>query len=197
MPPTKSLAELLVDVRACTVCAPFLPLGPRPVLQAGASARLCIVGQAPGLKVHETGIPWNDLSGVRLRAWLDLAPAQFYDAARVAIVPIGFCYPGRGASGDNPPRPECAPLWHAPLNERMPQIALTLLIGGYAQAYYLRGRRKASMGLTIKAWREYLPLGFLPLPHPSPRNQPWLVKNPWFEAELVPELRRAIVALRL
>ena len=193
----KTLPELLVDIRACTVCAAFLPLGPRPVLQAHESARLCIVGQAPGLKVHETGIPWNDLSGARLRAWLGLTTAQFHDPTRVAIVPIGFCYPGRGASGDNPPRPECAPLWHAPLMAHMPGITLTLLIGGYAQAWYLRGRRKASMGETIKAWREYLPLGYLPLAHPSPRNQPWLVKNPWFEAELVPELRRAIAALQL
>jgi uracil-DNA glycosylase len=194
---TKTLPTLLAEIRACTVCGSSLPLGPRPVLQAGVSARLCIVGQAPGRKVHETGIPWDDPSGGRLRAWLGLTETQFHDPTRVAIVPMGFCYPGRGASGDNPPRPECAPLWHAPLMALMPDIALTLLIGGYAQACYLRGRRKASMGETIKAWREYLPIGYLPLAHPSPRNQPWLVKNPWFEAELVPELRCLIAALEL
>lgn len=194
---SETLSQLLEDIRACTVCAAYLPLGPHPVLQAHQSARLCIVGQAPGRKVHETGIPWNDASGDRLRQWLGLTPAHFYDPRKVAIVPIGFCYPGRGASGDNPPRPECAPLWHGPLNAHMPNIALTLLIGGYAQAYYLRSRRKATMGDTIKAWRAYLPLGYLPLAHPSPRNQPWLVKNPWFEAELVPELASAVRSLRL
>ena len=193
----KTLPQLLKDIRACTLCADNLPCGPRPVLQAHRSARLCIVGQAPGRKVHETGIPWDDPSGVRLRDWLGLTPAQFYDPQKVAIIPMGFCYPGRGTSGDNPPRRECAPRWHGELNARLPNIALTLLIGSYAQAYYLGNRRKPTLSDTVKAWKTYLPLGYLPLAHPSPRNQPWLVKNPWFETELVRELRKAIRRLKL
>jgi uracil-DNA glycosylase len=155
-------------------------------LQAHRSARLRIVGQAPGRTVHETGIPWNDPSGDRLRNWLGLTPEQFYDPRKVAILPMGFCYPGKAVSGDNPPRPECAPRWHEKLNADLPNIALTLLIGLYAQASYLGSRRKAKLGETVRAWSEYLPLGYLPLAHPSPRNQPWLAKNPWFEEELVP-----------
>jgi len=193
----KTLPQLLKDIRACELCADSLPRGPRPVLQAHTSARLCIVGQAPGRKVHETGIPWDDPSGNRLRDWLGLTPAQFYDPRKVAIIPMGFCYPGRGTSGDNPPRPECAPRWHGELNARLPNIALTLLIGSYAQAYYLGDRRKPTLSDTVKAWKTYLPLGYLPLAHPSPRNQPWLVKNPWFEKELVRELRKAIQRLKL
>jgi uracil-DNA glycosylase len=194
---SKTLPQLLKDIRACTFCADSLPLGPRPVLQAHTSARLCIVGQAPGRKVHETGIPWDDPSGNRLRDWLGLTPAQFYDPRKVAIVPMGFCYPGRGTSGDNPPRPECAPRWHGELNARLPNIALTLLIGSYAQAYYLGERRKPTLTDTVRAWKTYLPLGYLPLVHPSPRNQPWLIKNPWFEKELVRELRKTILRLEL
>jgi uracil-DNA glycosylase len=166
-------------------------------LQAHASARLRIVGQAPGRKVHETGIPWNDASGDRLRNWLGLTRDQFYDPRKVAIIPMGFCYPGKADSGDNPPRPECAPRWHERLNARLPNVALTLLIGRYAQDYYLGARRKATLGETVQGWREYLPLGYLPLAHPSPRNQPWLAKNPWFEEELVGELRAVIQALKL
>ncbi len=158
---------------------------------------LRIVGQAPGRKVHETGIPWNDPSGDRLRHWLGLTPKQFYDPRRVAIIPMGFCYPGKAASGDKPPRPECAPRWHGKLNACLPDIALTLLIGQYAQDYYLGDRRKATLSDTVKGWKEYLPLGYLPLAHPSPRNQPWLVRNPWFEEELVPELQTVIQALKL
>jgi uracil-DNA glycosylase len=165
-------------------------------LQAHGSARLRIVSQAPGRKVHETGIPWNDASGDRLRGWLGLTPEQFY-GPKVAILPIAFCYPGKAVSGDNPPRPECAPRWHDELNRHLPDVALTLLIGQYAQSYYLRRRRKATLGDTIRASKEYLPLGYLPLVHPSPRNQLWLVKNPWFEEELVPKLREIITALRL
>lgn len=191
------LPQLLRDIRACNICAAHLPSGPRPIVQAHGAARLCIVGQAPGRKVHETGIPWNDASGATLRDWLDLTPSQFYDARKVAIVPIGFCYPGRGPSGDLPPRRECAPRWHAALHEHMPQLALTLLIGSYAQAFYLRERRKATLGDTVEAWREYLPLGYLPLPHPSPRNRPWRIRNPWFEAQLIPQLRQVIRALAL
>ena len=193
----KTLPELLRNIRACTHCADALPCGPRPVLQAHRSARLRIVGQAPGRKVHETGIPWNDPSGDRLRNWLGLTPEQFYDPRKVAILPMGFCYPGKAVSGDNPPRPECAPRWHEKLNADLPNIALTLLIGRYAQASYLGSRRKAKLGETVRAWSEYLPLGYLPLAHPSPRNQPWLAKNPWFEEELVRELRSVVQTLRL
>lgn len=193
----KTLPQLLTKIRACTHCAETLPRGPRPVVQAHRSARLCIVGQAPGRKVHETGIPWNDASGDRLREWLGLTPEQFYDPRKVAIMPMGFCYPGRGESGDNPPSSACAPLWHGPLNTHFRGVALTLLIGQYAQAYYLRGCRKATLGATVRAWKEYLPLGYIPLVHPSPRNQPWLAKNPWFEGELVLELQNIIRALKL
>lgn len=193
----ETLPQLLRKIRACHHCADVLPCGPRPVLQAHKSARLHVVGQAPGRKVHETGIPWNDASGDRLRAWLGLTRAQFYDPRSVAIIPMGFCYPGKAASGDNPPRPECAPRWHERLDSRLPDITLTLLIGHHAQAYYLGDRRRSTLGDTVTAWREYLPLRYLPLPHPSPRNQPWLVKNPWFEEELVPDLRNVIQALGL
>ncbi|MBP8257376.1 MAG: uracil-DNA glycosylase family protein [Opitutaceae bacterium] len=174
-----------------------MPSGPRPVVQAHRSARLRIIGQAPSRKVHETGIPWNDPSGDRLRNWLGLTPKQFYDPRKVAILPMGFCYPGKAASGDNPPRPECAPRWHEKLNGHLPNITLTLLIGQYAQASYLGSLRKATLSETVRAWSEYLQLGYLPLAHPSPRNQPWLVKNPWFEEELVPELRSVVQMLKL
>lgn len=192
-----TLPELIRNIRACTHCAKALPCGPRPVLQAHKAARLRIVGQAPGRKVHETGIPWNDPSGDRLRNWLGLTPEQFYDPRKVAILPMGFCYPGKAVSGDNPPRPECAPRWHEKLNAHLPNIALTLLIGRYAQAAYLGSRRKATLGETVRAWTEYLPLGYVPLAHSSPRNQPWLAKNPWFEGELVPELRSVVQTLKL
>ena len=186
------LDTLLGDVRACRVCAAHLPLGPRPVVRAAAGARLMIVGQAPGTKVHESGIPWDDPSGDRLRAWLDMDRDTFYDARRIAIIPTGFCYPGRSENGgDNPPRPECAPLWHPPLRAALPKIALTLLVGTYAQAFYLGGRRKRTMTETVKAWRAYLP-EFLPTPHPSWRTTGWLKKNPWFEADVVPELRQRV-----
>jgi uracil-DNA glycosylase len=189
------LAQLLENVRACRLCAD-LPLGPRPVLQAGASARLRIIGQAPGRKVHETGVPWDDASGDRLRSWLGLTPAQFYDPAKVAILPMGFCYPGRAASGDRPPRRECALHWHARINAELPNIGLTVLVGTYALAHYLPDR-KPTLTDTVRAWREYLPSGWLPLPHPSPRNQPWLAKHPWFETELAPQVRSAVRALGL
>ncbi len=191
------LTRMLDDIRACRRCADDLPCGPRPVVQAARPARLCIVGQAPGRKVHETGIPWDDASGRRLRAWLGLQPATFYDPAKVAIIPMGFCYPGKAGSGDNPPRPECAPLWHGGLKAQLPDIGLTILVGHYAQAHYLAGLRKPTLADTVRAWRDYLPAGFMPLPHPSPRNQPWLARNPWFEAELVPHVQAAVRALGL
>jgi uracil-DNA glycosylase len=186
------LGSLLKEVRACTLCAAHLPLGPRPVLRARKSARLLVVGQAPGTRVHETGLPFNDRSGDRLRLWMNVSRDSFYDERRVAIVPMGFCYPGRDAAGgDLPPRPECAPLWHPKLRPMLPNIELTLLIGAYAQKYYLGTARKRSVAETVRAWRDYLP-DFLPLPHPSWRNTGWLKKNPWFERELVPELRRRV-----
>ncbi len=192
-----ALATLLDRIRQCRHCADHLPAGPRPVVQASGTARLRIVGQAPGRKVHETGIPWNDASGDRLRTWLGLTRAQFHDPRKVAIMPIAFCYPGKAPSGDNPPRPECAPLWHEALNAHLPDIGLTLLIGQWAQARYLGARRKATLSDTVRAWRDYLPLGTIPLPHPSPRNQPWLAKNPWFETDLVPAVREIVRGLDL
>lgn len=184
----KRLATLLTEVRACRLCEAHLPLGPRPVLRADHRARLLIVGQAPGTRVHATGIPWNDPSGDRLRAWLGVDRDAFYDATRIAIIPTGLCYPGRGRSGDLPPRPECAPRWHPQLRALLPDIGLTLLVGQYAQRYYLGARRKSTLTATVQAWREYLP-EFLPLPHPSPRNTHWLQVHAWFEREVLPELR--------
>jgi uracil-DNA glycosylase len=189
------LQELLAAARACRVCEKHLPLGPRPMVRAGSAARLMIIGQAPGTRVHETGIPWNDPSGDRLRDWLDLDRETFYDEARIAIVPMGFCYPGRDArGGDRPPRPECAPLWHPPLRAALPRVALTLLVGSYAQAFYLGRRRKSSLTETVRVWRDYLP-EFWPLPHPSWRNTAWLKKNPWFERDLLPDLRAQVATL--
>lgn len=185
--------KLLKEIRACRVCEAHLPLGPQPVLRASASARILIAGQAPGRRVHETGIPWNDPSGDRLRVWLGMTREQFYDDKRIAIVPSGFCFPGSGPRGDAPPRPECAPLWHPQLAELMPHIRVRLLIGRYAQAYYLARRCKKSLRETVLAYRDYLPIDF-PLPHPSPRNRMWLKQNPWFESDIVPLLRAQVAA---
>jgi len=189
-----ALEALLREVRACRLCELQLSLGPRPVLRADARSRVLIVGQAPGTRVHATGIPWNDPSGDRLRDWLQVDREAFYDARRFAIIPAGLCYPGRCRSGDLPPRPECAPLWHPRLRALLPAIELTLLIGRYAQAYYLGARRKPTLTATVRAWREYLP-EFLPLPHPSPRNTRWLQVNPWFASEVLPELRARVERL--
>jgi uracil-DNA glycosylase len=182
-----ALEALLSEVRACRLCEPHLPLGARPVLRADAQARVLIVGQAPGTRVHATGIPWNDPSGDRLRDWLQVDRDTFYDERRFAIIPAGLCYPGRGRSGDLPPRPECAPRWHPRLRALLPRIELTLLVGQYAQAYYLGERRKHTLTETVHAWHEYLPQ-FLPLPHPSPRNTRWLRVNPWFARDVLPQL---------
>jgi uracil-DNA glycosylase len=185
------LTRLLKQVRACEVCASDLPLGPRPILQLAGSARLLIIGQAPGSKAHASGIPWNDASGNRLRGWLDLDRSAFYDSAEIAIVPMGFCYPGAEAmGGDAPPRPECAALWHAPLFRHLPDLKLTLLIGQYAQRHYLGTRRKGTLTDTVRAFSDYAPQVF-PLPHPSWRSQTWMRKNPWFERAVIPELRKA------
>lgn len=187
-----SLRRMLRDVRACRICEAELPLGPRPVVQLASTARLLIVGQAPGSKVHRSGIPWNDASGDRLRDWLGLARATFFDEAKVAILPMGFCYPGAGKNGgDNPPRPECAPHWHERLLRHLPELQLTLLVGQYAHRYYIGAGRKASMTDTVKAFSQYGP-EFFPLPHPSWRAAIWMQKNPWFEEVLIPELRETV-----
>ena len=193
-PASESLRDALGAVRACTLCAAGLPLGPRPVVRMAESAVLLIVGQAPGTRVHETGIPWNDPSGDRLRGWLALDRETFYDETRIAIMPMGFCYPGRHArGGDLPPRPECAPAWHDRLRRHLSRIRMTLLIGRYAQARYLGDRRKKTMTETVASWRDYVPDGLLPLPHPSWRNTAWLKKHRWFEAEIVPFLRSNVI----
>jgi uracil-DNA glycosylase len=191
----RSLASLLREIRACRRCEGHLPLGPRPVLRAKASARLLIIGQAPGTKVHESGIPWNDRSGERLRDWLRLDPETFYDDSRIAIVPMAFCYPGVDANGgDRPPRKECAPLWHARVMQRLPKLEMTLLVGSYAQRYYLGDRGRGTMTDVVRAWRDFSPR-FIPLPHPSWRNTAWLRRNPWFESDLLPDLRERVDAL--
>ena len=185
--------RVFAELRACTVCAAHLPLGPRPVVRGHASARLLIISQAPGTRVHETGISFNDRSGDRLRQWLGLDRDAFYDERRVAIVPMGLCYPGRYPSGgDLPPRSECAPLWHARVRAVLPRVALTLLVGSYAIDHYLAPKR--SMTETVAAWRRYLPR-YLPLPHPSWRTTAWERRNPWFGADLVPALRERVKAL--
>jgi uracil-DNA glycosylase len=181
------LPTLLANVRACTLCAAHLPLGPRPVVQMHSSARILIAGQAPGRKVHETGVPFNDASGERLRSWLGISREVFYDERKVAILPMGFCFPGTGKSGDLPPRPECAPAWRAPLLSSLENLELTLVIGQYAQAYHLPNAG-ATLTDAVLAWRDHWP-DTVPLPHPSPRNNLWLKRNPWFEIELLPALR--------
>lgn len=193
--PGETLDRLTAQVRACTLCEAHLPLGPRPVVRLWPDARVLIVGQAPGTRVHETGIPWNDPSGDRLREWLAVDKDTFYDGGRIAIMPMGFCYPGRlPRGGDAPPRPECAPAWHDRLLAMMPGIELTLLVGAYAQARYLGVSRGRTMTETVRAFRDFLP-GYLPTPHPSWRTTAWQKKNPWFDAEVLPELRARVAAL--
>ena len=187
-----NLRSLVAEIRACHICAEHLSHGVRPVVRSSRTARLCIAGQAPGMRVHQTGIPYNDSSGERLRAWLGLDRDTFYDQRRVAIVPMGFCFPGYDAAGaDKPPRPECAQNWHGKLFAAAPRFELILAIGSYAQRFHLRDAVKKSVSETVRAWREYGPM-VIPLPHPSWRNNGWLKKNPWFEAELVPYLRGRI-----
>ncbi|MEO5694742.1 MAG: uracil-DNA glycosylase family protein [Usitatibacter sp.] len=195
MPEYRSLEILLESVRACRQCEKELPLGPHPVLQVGSAARILVVGQAPGARVHETGIPWDDASGERLRAWMGLESTAFYDESQVAIIPMGYCYPGRGSGGDLPPRRECATLWLDHLLAKLPRIEITLLIGLHAQRHFLGNRRKSSLTETVRAWREFAPQ-YLPLPHPSPRNTPWFKRNPWFEGELLPGLRERVASLQ-
>lgn len=188
---SEALDTLLADIRACRLCEAHLPLGPHPVLRASADARLLVVGQAPGTRVHASGVPWDDASGKRLRDWLQMTPDVFYGSARIAIVPMGFCYPGKAGAGDAPPRPECRATWHPRLLPLPDKVRLTLLIGQYAQAYFLRERRRATLTATVAAYPDYLPR-FFALPHPSPRNTGWFKANPWFERDAVPALRERV-----
>lgn len=190
----KNLQKLLTDIRACQLCAAELPLGPRPVLRVQSGAKLLIVGQAPGIRVHESGIPWNDASGERLRGWLALDKKQFYDETQIAIIPMGFCYPGRGVSGDLPPRKECAEHWLPLLTPHLSGIRTTLLVGRYAIDHYLGPDQKSTLTETVRHWRDYAPR-FFPLPHPSPRNLGWLKRNPWFNDEVVPALRSTLAQI--
>lgn len=188
------LPKLLQEIATCKLCAAHFSHAPRPVLAAASSAKILIIGQAPGSKVHASGIPWNDQSGKRLRKWLDMSDADFYNPDKVAIVPMGFCYPGKGKSGDLPPRPECAQTWHKPLLTLLPNIKLTLLIGAYAQSYYLKEKGKKNLTKTVRNFSAYAPKA-VPLPHPSPRNEFWLRKNPWFEIEVLPFLKDSVRGL--
>jgi uracil-DNA glycosylase len=185
-----SLSDLLTNIRRCTVCAESLDHKPRPIVQAGPQARIVIIGQAPGRRVNESGVPWDDPSGRTLRRWLNLTDAEFYDPDIVALMPMGFCYPGSAASGDKPPRPECAPLWHEQLLDELPEDRLEIIIGTYAQKRYIIDRKK-TLTETVANWASYLPTQVV-LPHPSPRNQHWLTKNPWFETETVPAIQKRI-----
>ncbi|MDR7129989.1 uracil-DNA glycosylase [Algoriphagus sp. 4150] len=183
-----SFLRLVTEAQACTICKEFLPLGPLPVFSIHPKSKILVIGQAPGTKVHATGIPWNDASGNELRRWLGVEKEQFYDPKIFGIMPMGFCYPGRGKGGDMPPRPECAPTWHAQMRAVMPEIRLTLLIGQYAQKYYLGKNCGKSLTETVRNYETYLP-EFMPLVHPSPRNLMWRRRNPWFEDEVVPTLK--------
>ncbi len=184
--------ELLQEIRKCTVCEKFLPFLPRPILQASVSSKILIIGQAPGQKVNESGIPWDDQSGNELRRWLGVGKEQFYNEDLFALVPMGFCYPGKGKSGDLPPRVECAPLWHEKVLSQMKDIKLILLIGQYAQKHYLGEKSRSTITENVKGYNEFLPL-YLPLVHPSPRNKIWQKKNPWFELTVVPKLQEIII----
>jgi uracil-DNA glycosylase len=188
---SKDITSLLREIRACTVCAKHLAAGPRPIVQFSASSRIVIIGQAPGTRVHESGIPWDDTSGERLREWTGLKSVDFYDAAKIALVPMGFCYPGTGASGDLPPRPECAPLWHDRIIEKFPSNRLLLLVGSYAQARYLPEAKKLSLTDRVRNFEQFGSDKF-PLPHPSWRSTGWMKKNPWFESEVLPALRKTV-----
>ena len=185
-------AALHSEIAACTLCAEHLPLGPRPVVQFSRNSRILIIGQAPGTKVHASGVPWDDDSGDRLRDWLGLDKDRFYDPDLVALVPMGFCYPGKASGGDQPPRKECAPAWHERVLAHLPEDRLTLLVGAYAQAHYLPDTRKLSMTERVRRGAEFAP--FVPLPHPAWRVRMWIAKHPWFEAETLPTLRARIAA---
>jgi uracil-DNA glycosylase len=186
--------QVINQIKKCTVCAAFLPHGINPVVAASPKSKIIIIGQAPGRIVHRTGIPWNDKSGNNLRNWLGIDTDTFYNPALIALMPMGFCYPGTGSSGDLPPRPECAPLWHNKLLQKMTHTKLTLLVGQYAQHYYLGNRVKQNLTQTVYNFKTYLPTYF-PLPHPSPRNNIWQAKNEWFGKEVLPLLRECVSSI--
>lgn len=188
------MRTLLHHIKDCTICEAHLPLGARPVVTAHKASKIVIIGQAPGIKVHRSGIPWDDASGKQLRKWLDVTNETFYDTKNFAIIPMGFCYPGKGKSGDLPPRSECAPQWHKKLLEQMPNVQLVLLIGLYAQKYYLKKEAKRTLTETVANFNAYLP-NYLPLPHPSPRNRFWFSKNPWFETDVLPILKQKVAEI--
>jgi uracil-DNA glycosylase len=192
-PLSEAFDALKAEIAACRVCAAHLPAGCRPVVRLGATARLLIIGQAPGTRVHASGTPWDDASGQRLREWMGVDSALFYDTRHIAIMPMGFCYPGTGASGDLPPRPECAPLWHARVLAHLPGVELTLLVGSYAQRHYLPGARRQSVAQMVQGFAAHGP-GVFPLPHPSWRSTGWIQRNPWFAAEVLPALKARIAA---
>jgi uracil-DNA glycosylase len=185
------MKSLLNQIRQCEICKDVLPNKPRPILQASVESKILIIGQAPGQKVQDSGIPWDDKSGDELRRWLNVSKAMFYDAKIFALMPMGFCYPGKGKGGDLPPRPECAVAWHHKLLDKMPNVKLTLLIGQYAQKHYLGENFKPTLTENVKNFGDYLP-SYLPLVHPSPRNRIWQKKNPWFETEVVPKLQKIV-----
>ncbi|MEM9364044.1 MAG: uracil-DNA glycosylase family protein [Bacteroidota bacterium] len=185
------MQNLLEKIRKCNICQAHLPLGPRPIVVGHGKARILIIGHAPGTKVHQSGVPWGDQSGKQLRRWMGVSDEEFYDETKIAQMPMGFCYPGKGKSGDLPPRPECAPQWHDLLLEQMPHIQLTILIGQYSQKHYLGTNRKKNLTETVRNFKNYAPEYFV-LPHPSPRNRFWLAKNPWFEEEVLPEFQKCI-----
>jgi uracil-DNA glycosylase len=193
-----NLDIIVTDVRKCTLCAPELPLGARPVLQVDTQAKILIAGQAPGIRVHESGIPFTDPSGDRLRQWMGVDNDTFYDATKIAILPMGFCYPGTGKSGDLPPRPECAKTWRAEILAAMPNIELILVIGVYAQKWHMGDVKQKNLTETVRHWQDYGQKNGperLPLPHPSPRNNIWLKKNLWFEQEVLPHLQQRVAQL--
>ncbi len=185
------MQKLKHEIKECVICQAHLPLGPNPVFQFSKDTKIVIIGQAPGVKVHESGIPWDDASGDRLRNWLGVSKDQFYDEKLIGLVPMGFCYPGKGKSGDLPPREECALTWHEKIFKAIGKVQLTILIGQYAQGYYLKNKAKSTLTETVKSFKEYLP-SIITLPHPSPRNNIWIKKNIWFEKELLPVLKMKI-----
>ncbi|MBV7259629.1 uracil-DNA glycosylase family protein [Erythrobacter crassostreae] len=185
-------ANLHGEIKACTICAEHLPLGPRPVVQFSPRSRVLIIGQAPGTKVHASGVPWDDDSGDRLRDWLGIDKSAFYDADKIALMPMGFCYPGKAKGGDAPPHKECAPQWHNSILELLPADHLTLLVGGYAQSQYLPETRKMTLTERVQRYADFAPV--IPLPHPAWRVRMWMAKNPWFEGDLLPALRDQINA---
>jgi len=183
--------KLLTEIKSCQTCFNYLPHGINPVVTASTKSKIGIIGQAPGSVVHRTGIPWDDKSGERLRQWLNVSNEQFYNPDNFALIPMGFCYPGKGKSGDRPPRKECAPQWHDKLLNKIEDLKLIILFGKYAQHYYLGDKQKRTLTETVHSFQEYSPL-YLPLPHPSPRNNIWLKKNKWFERDLIPQLQEIV-----